>query len=106
MLTGGIVEPGGGRAGSLSAYVVLSAGQGSRIFKVMGRSDAASVTEMPAETTVDLGRFKIELRQDLSPALNELHQQGGTGAITTPAGGWVCGLVRAHLREREGVEVD
>lgn len=102
MLAGGIVEPGAGRPGSVSAYVVLSAGRQSRIFKVRGPADRPVVTELGAETTVDLGRFQDELRGDLKPALDEVHAQGGAAAITLPKKEWVCGLVATHLRAAEG----
>ena len=104
MLAGGIVEGGGG-AGVVSAYVVLSAGRASRLIRVQGPASAARVTELPAATTVDLGRFQADLRDDLQPALLELRGQGALAAITDPRPEWVCGLVRAHLLSDEGIEV-
>jgi hypothetical protein len=105
MLAGGIVEPGGGRAGAVSAYVVLSASRGSRIFKVQGPTDGATVSELPGATTIDLGRFQTELSDDLAPELEEIRSRGGAASITTPRKDWVCNVVREHLKAAEGIEV-
>jgi hypothetical protein len=105
LMAGGIIEPGGGRPGSVSAYVVLSAPQGSRIFKVRGATDAPIVDELPAATTVDLGRVQNDVAAELQPSLDEIRAQGGAGAITKPKAAWVCGVVQAYLRDREGLVV-
>jgi hypothetical protein len=106
MLAGGIAEPGGGKPGSVSAYVVYSAGHASRLFKVKGPSTAPAVSELAAATTIDLKRFQTELAADLAPALDELRKAGGPGAVAAPSDAWVCGVVRAHLKSTEGLEVE
>ena len=105
MLSGGIVEPGGGRPGAVSAYVVLSASRGSRIFKVAGPTDKPAISELPSQTTLDLGRFQSELGEDLEPALQEIRARGGNVSITTPSKDWICGVIRDHLKAVEGIEV-
>lgn len=98
MLAGGIVDPGGGRAGAVSAYVAYNPAPGhSRLFKVHGPMDAPGVDELPAATTVDLGRFRQELDEDLQPALARIRAQGGTAAIATPKAGWVTSFVQRYL---------
>jgi hypothetical protein len=94
MLAGGQV--GGGDVGHLSAFVVLSAGTQSRIFKVVGSAAAPVVTELPAATTIDLTRFRRDVVDDLP--------RGGYG-MATPDAAWVCGVVRSHLKKSEGLEV-
>lgn len=107
MLVGGIVEAGAGRPGAVSAYVAYHAGPGaSRLFKVLGRSDGPAVRELPAATTVNVAHFRAELAEDLEPALAEIAAGGGSGAITLPRASWVADVVRRHLRETEGVEVE
>ena len=105
MLSGGIVEPGGGAPGAVSAYVVLSTSRGSRIFKVAGPTDKPNISELPSATTLDLGRFQTELGDDLEPALHDIRSRGGNAAITTPSKDWVCAIVRDHLKTAEGIEV-
>jgi hypothetical protein len=105
MLAGGIVEPGGGHPGSVSAYVVFSAGPASRIFRVRGPCNAADVAELPPATTIDLGRFKRDVEDDVKPALEELKALGAAAAVAAPKPDWVCDIVRAHLK-KEGVDVD
>lgn len=100
MLAGGIVDPGGGRSGSVSAYVAYNPSPGtSRLFKVHGSTDAPEITELEAATTIDLGRFKQELKQDLEPALEGIRAQGGTAAIATPKAEWVTEFVQRFLAE-------
>jgi len=107
MIAGGIVEPGAGRSGTISAYVVLSAGRAAtRIFKVRGPANGATIEELPAATTIDLGRFQTELHDDLEPTIREIQARGGTAGVSTPAAAWVCGLVRTYLKQHEGIEVD
>jgi hypothetical protein len=107
MMAGGIVEPGGGKPGVVSAYVALSSrGAATRLFKVKGKADGVTIRELPGATTVDLGRFQMELSRDLEPTLNELRLRGATAGLSTPSASWVCGLVRVHLKETEGIEVD
>lgn len=107
MLAGGIVEPGGGTVGAVVAFVAVSGFRsGSRLFKVHGSASAPAVTELPPATTIDLGRFDREARDELEPALRAIEERGGKGAITSPSPAWVCGQVRAHLRASEGIEVE
>ncbi|HKQ68567.1 MAG TPA: hypothetical protein VJT73_04475 [Polyangiaceae bacterium] len=107
MVAGGIVEPGGGKHGAVSAYVVHSAGPTStRIFKVRGPIDQIEVREMPSAITVDLGRFQLELHNDLEPVVRDIQARGGQAGISTPAPAWVCGLVSAHLKRTEGTDPD
>jgi hypothetical protein len=87
MLAGGVV-PGSPRA--LGAYVVLSAGTQSRVFKVKG----SEVEELPAATTLDVKRFERELREDLGPALEK------------PPAAQVTDIVREHLHRTEGMDVE
>ena len=107
MLAGGIVEPGIGRAGAVSAYVAVRAPMGkSRVFKVRGRTDDPYVCELDAATTVDLGRFRREVMDDLQPEIAHITGLGGTAAVAEPKPEWVAALVRRHLRGVEGAEVD
>jgi hypothetical protein len=107
MVAGGIVEPGGGQPGAVSAYVVLSAGRTStRIFKVRGPTNQVEIRELPAAITVDLGRFQSELHEDLEPVVREIQARGGTAGVSSPAAAWVCGVVSAHLKQTEGLDVD
>ncbi len=106
MLAGGLVDPGKGRDATLSAYVVLSEGRLSRIFKVTGTPSSASIVELPAATTVDMRRFQGELQNDLEPALLALRSRGEPAGIVQPSDASVCGLVKAHLKAVEGLDVD
>jgi hypothetical protein len=106
MLAGGIVEPGVGQAGAVSAYVALNAGRSSRLFKVQGPASAPVVTELDAATTVDVNRFRQEVAEDVAPALAEIRSSGGAAAVAVPSARWVADVVRRHLSEVEGTEVD
>jgi hypothetical protein len=107
MLAGGIVEPGAGVPGALVAYVAVSGGpRGSRLFRVEGPANHPSIHELPPATTVDLGRFDRDAQEQLAPALAAIEGRGGRGAITRPAGAWVCSIVRAHLKASEGIEIE
>jgi hypothetical protein len=97
MLAGGIVERGGGRPGAVSAYVALHAVRASRLFKLKGPTDAPSVTELDAATTVDLARFQREVADDLAPTLAEIRVQGGPAAIAQPKAEWVTDIVERFL---------
>jgi hypothetical protein len=106
MLAGGIVEPGAGRAGRVSAFVAYNPRPGvSRLFKLHGTAIQPEVSELPSATTVDLGQFRRELEQELAPAIDEIVAQGGTAAIAQPKADWVHDVVRRHLRQVEGVDV-
>lgn len=107
MLAGGIVEPGAGSPGAVIAYVAVSGGpRGSRLFRVTGAASQPLVVELPSATTIDLGHFDREARELLAPALAAIEAHGGKGAITRPSPVWVCSLVRAHLKEAEGIDVE
>lgn len=103
MLAGGIVDSGGPHD-AVSAYVAVSAGRESRLFKVEGPVAAPRITELPAATTVDLGLFREELERDLQPSLQRAHAVQGVAAISSPSSAWVCKLVRDHLLAVEGVD--
>ncbi len=106
MLSGGIVDAGGGRPAGVSAYVVLSEGTGSRIFKLKGDEGTHTVTEMGAATTLDLKRFQREVDEDLAPIVDRIRKAGGNAHVTKAKTQWVCGLVRDHLKAKEGLEVE
>jgi hypothetical protein len=107
MLAGGIVEPGVGLIGSVSAYVAFRGRLGrSRLFKVQGPTNQPRITELDSATTVDLGRFRREVLEDLRPAVDDITARGGTAAIAEPKADWVADVVRHHLRKAEGAEVD
>jgi hypothetical protein len=98
MLAGGIVEPGAGRPGTVSAFVAYNPKPGvSRLFKVRGPTSGPEVIELPSMTTIDLAGFRSELAAELEPALAEIAGRGGTGAIATPKAEWVTGMVERHL---------
>jgi len=105
MLSGGIVEAGGGHPGAVSAYVVYSAGRESRLFKVKGDAASPGVTELGAATTLDLKRFQGELDEDLAPTLAALKKVGAAVGVATPSSSWVCDVVRLHLKKTEGLDV-
>jgi len=107
VLASGLVEPGAGAPGAVVAFIAVNFGVGgSRLFKVSGPVDDPRVEELGGATTIDLGRFRRELEQELEPALEAMKHLGGAARITQPAQDWVCDYVRRHLRDREGVEVD
>lgn len=107
VLASGVVKaPGGGGAVAVSAYLVLSAGAKSRVFRVRGAPDAPAVEELPAATTLDIKRFQSELQADLQPALDELRAQGHPAHVELSRAEWVAALLRKHLKATEGLEVD
>ena len=101
MLAGGIVEPGRGEEGVASAYVVLSAGPNSRIFKVHGPTNALKVVELAGATTLDLQRFQRELEADLMPLLLSARAVGGAAALATPAEAFICAAVEFYLKAQD-----
>ena len=105
MLAGGIVEPGVGQPGAVSAYVAFSEGRSSRLFKVVGPTSAPRVSELDSATTVDANRFRREVMDDVTPALAAIHRSGGKGAIAIPSAHWVVDVVRRHLAT-QGTDVD
>lgn len=106
MLAGGIVEESGGLPGMASAYVVLSAGRKSRLFKVHGPIAALLVDELPPATTIDLQRFQRELESDLMPLLLGARASGAAAALGTPSEEIIFDAVRGHLKTHEGFEVN
>ena len=100
MLAGGVVAK-GATEGDLCAYVVLSAGHASRLFKVTGPSAAATISELAAATTIDMKRFEREVAETLAPAVAAA---GNGAAVAAPSKEWVCGLVAAHLKKVEGAD--
>jgi hypothetical protein len=78
----------------------------SRLFKVQGRIDAPLVAELDAATTVDLGRFRREVSEDLQPAVVAITSRGGAASVADPKPEWVADIVRRHLQAAEGLEVD
>jgi hypothetical protein len=102
MIAGGVADPGGSVGPTLSAYVVLSAGHLSRIFKVRGPTASAQVTELPSATTIDLKRFQRDLEEDLE----SLHARGQPAQIARPPEALACDRVREHLKATEGLTVD
>lgn len=106
MLAGGIVEPGGGSAGRVSAFVAYNPKPGvSRLFKVQGPAAQPLVSELPSATTVDLSAFRHELEQELEPEVRAIGARGGAAAIAQPKAEWIADVVRRHLREAEGLVV-
>jgi len=95
MMAGGTAPGEAGSAGWVSAYVVLSAGAQSRVFKVVGKIDAPQIDELPAATTLDMKRFQDELKKDLY----------GMGVVRNADKDWVCDVVRKHLKASEGIDV-
>jgi hypothetical protein len=75
----------------ISAYVVLSAGAKSRVFKLSGKTSAPEIDELPAATTLDLKRFQDEMKNDLF----------GMGPAKVADAVWVCEVVRAHIAKSE-----
>ncbi len=107
VLASGVVKkPGGGGVHALSAYLVLSAGPKSRVFRVRGTSEAPSIEELPSATTLDVKRFQSDLEEDLKPALDELRADGHPAHVELSRHDWVAAIVRKHLKATEGVDVD
>ena len=106
VLAGGVVNVPKGGPRAVSAYVVLSAGPQSRVFRVRGAADAPSVEELPSATTLDVKHFQVELQEDLQPALDELRTEGHPAHIETSRPEWVTAFVRKHLKDTEGIDVE
>jgi len=87
---------------ALSAYLVLSAGAKSRVFRVRGTADAPAIEELPPATTLDVKRFQTDLEDDLKPALAEGHP----AHVELSRHDWVAAIVRKHLKATEGVDVE
>ena len=104
VLAEGVVKgPSGPRA--ISAYVALSAGPQSRVFRVRGAADAPFVEELPAATTLDVRRFQVELQDDLRPALDALREEGHPASVEACGPDTSASAVREHLKATEGLDV-
>ncbi len=103
MLAGGLVQPTSGVPGAVVAYVAMSATlEGSRMFKLEGRPDSPTVTELPAATTIDLNKMHKDVARELEPAVHAVQAAGGNAAVSRPDGEWAAKLVRAHLEAADG----
>jgi hypothetical protein len=98
MLAGGLVEPGSGNPGAVSAFVAYNPSPSiSRLFKVEGPTDEPRVVELAPATTVDLGRFRAQVHEELDPVVREITTLGGAAAITSPQADWVNTIVQKHI---------
>ncbi|MFO0742383.1 MAG: hypothetical protein U0270_41300 [Labilithrix sp.] len=75
-----------------SAYVVVSEGSKSRMYRVSGPVRAPRVEEQGAGTTFDSERFRRESARDLE----------GRGPLEDVDPSWACEAVRIHLRRDLG----
>ena len=105
MLASGVVKS-GGAARAVSAYVVLSAGAASRVFRVRGEASAPTVEELPSATTLDIKRFQTELDADLQPALRAARATDTKAHVELSRPEWVSAFVRKHLKATEGIDAD
>jgi hypothetical protein len=106
-LAGGIVEPGGGADGTVSAFVAYNPRPGkSRLFRVRGSVASPGVTELPSATTVDIAQFRRELEDELRPEVERIEKAGGAAAIAEPRAEWVAQVVGQHLHRTEATELD
>ena len=102
MLAGGIVEPGEGNPGAVSAIVAYNPSPSiSRLFKVEGPTDEPRVSELPSATTVDLGRFRAEVRAALEPIAEKTATKGSAATITSPKADWVNAIIQKHIDASE-----
>lgn len=76
----------------VSAYVVVSEGQKSRMYRVSGPMRAPTVADTGAGTTFDSQRFQRESAADLD----------GRGPLREVDPSWACEVVRVHLRRDLG----
>jgi hypothetical protein len=106
VLASGVVKVPKGGPRALSAYVVLSAGAKSRVFRVRGPADAPAIEELPAATTLDVKRFQSELQNDLQPALDEVRAEGHPAHIELSRPEPVIAHVRKHLKATEDLDVE
>jgi hypothetical protein len=105
VLASGVVKSSGAPR-AVSAYVVLSAGAASRVFRVRGEASTPAIEELPSATTLDIKRFQTELDEDLQPALRAARAADGKAHIELSRPEWVCACVRKHLKETEGLDAD
>jgi hypothetical protein len=106
VLASGVVKAPKGGPRAVSAYVVLSAGAQSRVFRVRGAADAPRVDELPPATTLDMKHFQVELQEDLQPTLDDLRSDGHPAHIELSRPEWVTAFVRKHLKETENIDVE
>lgn len=98
MLAGGIVDGGAGKPGAVSAYVAFNPEPGiSRLFKVSGPTSAPVVEELGSATTIDLGRFRRDLEEELAPTVQAIREAGGQAGIADPKPEWIASIVERHL---------
>jgi hypothetical protein len=105
VLASGVVKDPGGALRAVSAYVVLSAGPASRVFRVHGDAAAPLVEELEAATTIDPRRFRGQVQSDLQPDLEAVRMRGHPAHVDQANTDWVCGFVRAYLKTTEGRDV-
>lgn len=106
VLASGVVKVPKGGVKAVSAYVALSAGAHSRIFRVRGSAEAPSVEELPSATTLDMKRFQGTLQEDLQPTVDELRKDGLAAHVELSRPEWLAAIVRKHLKDTEGVDVE
>jgi hypothetical protein len=106
VLASGVVKAPKEGPRAVSAYVALSAGAQSRVFRVRGSGSAPTVEELAPATTLDVKRFQVELQSDLQPTLDELRTEGHVAHIELSRPEWVTAFVRKHLKATEGLEVE
>jgi hypothetical protein len=93
MMAGAVAKATDSATEHLSAYVVLSEGLESRLFKVSGTTSAPKVEELNTVTTLDIQRFHRTLKEDLAEF----------GPMQPADPNMVCDIVRVHLRCDLGV---
>jgi len=106
VLASGVVKVPRGGVRAVSAYVVLSAGAKSRVFRVRGAGDAPTVEELPAATTLDMKRFQSELQSDLQPTLDAVRAEGHAAHVELSRPEAVIAHVRKHLKAAEDLDVE
>jgi hypothetical protein len=106
VLASGVVKVPKGGLRAVSAYVVLSAGAQSRVFRVRGPADAPTVEELPSATTLDIKHFQGKLQEDLQPTVDELRAEGHPAHVELSRPEWLAAYVRKHLKATEGIDVD
>ena len=106
VLANGVVKVPHVGARAVSAYVALSAGAKSRVFRVRGSIDAPRVEELPAETTLNVQHFQTQIQADLEPELQGARAEGAPAHIELSRPEWICVFVRNHLKATEGLDVE
>jgi hypothetical protein len=106
VLAAGVVKVPRGGPRAVSAYVVLSAGPKSRVFRVRGAADAPVVEELEPATTLDVRRFQAELQADLQPTVDDLRAKGEPAHVELSRPEWLAAFVRKHLKATENLDVE